>query len=121
MIRTSILATAIALAQPAAAFMAENRLVVAPTGPQGFEVPFRGVSSIPAFWCAAGDYVRRELGLGPATEIYRVSGPRGPGQGVRFSLDPAGARATGLLMLYNDDLGLSAAHARSLCDLETAD
>lgn len=116
MLRTILIAASLVTATQAQAFMAENRLIVIPTGSQDFTVPWRGESAAAEFWCAAGDYVRRELGMPGTTRIYRTSGPRRSGQGVDFSLSPEGAQPTGLLRLFTDSRGVSAAHARMLCD-----
>ena len=111
---------AMAARSPAAAsadFLAENRLVVVP-GPGGtFSVPFRGESGASAFWCAAGDYVIRELNLPRGTRIYRTSEPpRRSGEGIAFSLSPAGAASSTGLATFGTRSSLSASHARFLCD-----
>ncbi len=109
------LAIAAGYVLPAQAFVAENRLIVEPAGESSFNVAYRGQSGAPAFWCAAGDYVVRELGLNQQTRIYRTSSsPRRSGQGMSFSLSPTGARKTGLAIL-GDSSSLSAAHARMFC------
>ncbi|MEQ9039980.1 MAG: hypothetical protein RIE24_16645 [Silicimonas sp.] len=113
------LCATLALALPANAFMARNSLVVEPRADGTFEVPYRGLSGASDFWCAAGDYVFRELGLPPETRIFRVSGPpRRSGQGITFSLSPEGATKTGLFIL-GDNRSVSAAHARQLCEVKT--
>ena len=53
----------LATAVPSHAFMAKNDLVVVALGADTFEVPYRGLSGASDFWCAAGDYVVRELNL----------------------------------------------------------
>lgn len=111
------LAALLMLGTPAHAFLAENGLVVEPAPDGAFEVPYRGLSGASDFWCAAGDYVIRELGRRPDTRIYRLtSPPRRSGQGITFSLASEGARRTGLLT-FGDRRSVSASHARSLCDL----
>ena len=108
----------LATAVPSHAFMAKNDLVVVALGNDTFEVPYRGLSGVSDFWCAAGDYVVRELNLPPATRIYRTSSPpRRAGQGVSFSLSEIGAKKTGLV-LHSGGRGLTAAHARHLCDVK---
>ena len=121
MLKPCLTAAALTLAAltPASAFVAKNSLIVSPTGPDSFEIGFRGKSSTPAFWCAAGDYVVRDLGLSAQTRIYRTSGPRRAGQGMRFSLSGEGAQSTGLLILGKAK-SLSAAHARLLCNARVA-
>ena len=110
-----ILLLALLAATPASAFIAENDLVVRGSGGDRFEVPYRGLSGASAFWCAAGDYVVRELNRPVTTKIYRTSSPpRRAGKGVTFSLSPEGAKRTGLFVLGNPS-GISASFARSLC------
>ena len=111
---------AAAVANPAAAFLARNDLVVEPAGDGStFAVPYRGKSAVQDFWCAAGDYVLRGLNMPRSTRIYRVSEPpRRSGEGITFSLDPArSASRTGLAILGGGDgASLSIAHAQLLCD-----
>ncbi|MCX7889366.1 MAG: hypothetical protein N2422_06490 [Rhodobacteraceae bacterium] len=112
----AILATALAAGTPAQAFTATNGLVVDPSGGDGFAVPWRGESAPSAFWCAAGDYVIRGLGLPPSTRVYRTSPvPRPRGGAVAFALTAEAAVEPGLLVTGSPDRGLSAAHARALC------
>jgi hypothetical protein len=107
---------AVLLTQPALAFVAQNGLVVEPRGESRFEIPYRGLSGDSDFWCAAGDYVLRELSLAPSTRIYRLnSPPRRAGQGITFSLSSEGAKRPGFFILSRDK-GLSASFARSFCD-----
>ena len=116
MIRSAVLIMALsAAATSAPAFIAENDLVVVPGPGTEFTVPWRGVSNTRAFWCAASDYARRELGADGQTRLYRTSGRRAPGEGITFSLSPSGARKTGLLIWGGDSRGLSVAHARTFC------
>ena len=113
-----ILAIALLAATPASAFIAENDLIVRSTGGVTFEVPYRGLSGASAFWCAAGDYVVRELHQPVTTKIYRTSSPpRRAGNGVTFSLSPEGAKRTGLFV-WGNPKGISASFARSLCVIE---
>ena len=103
-------------AGPGKAFVSKNNLLVEPTGRQSFHVPYRGESGIAAFWCAAGDYVVRELGRSNATLIYRTSSlPRRSGQGVDFSLSPERAKPSGLVILGSGK-GVTAGHARGICN-----
>ena len=119
MFRSALTACAfLALALPAQAFIAKNELIVEPRPDGTFEVPYRGLSGASDFWCAAGDYVVRDLGLPAGTRIYRVSSPpRRGGQGVTFSLTPEGATKTGLV-LFGGGRSVSASHARALCDVK---
>ncbi len=108
-----------ALAAPAAAFTSINGLPVRPTGASSFYVPLVSLTSDQAFWCAAGDYVKRGLGLPGRTPIYRLSPPpRKRGQGIEFSLDPAGAaEKTGVTIFSNSGPknSVSATIAYGLC------
>lgn len=105
----------IAIAPTAApAWLAQNGLIVE-SAPGGFEVPYRGLSGARDFWCAAGDYVVRELHLPPDTLIFRTSSPpRRSGQGIRFSLSPEGAKKPGIFLL-SGRRGISAGMARDFC------
>ncbi|MEL7151033.1 MAG: hypothetical protein AAGK71_09880 [Pseudomonadota bacterium] len=99
----------------APAWIAQNDLVVRET-PGGFTVPFRGLSAARDFWCAAGDYVIRELQLPPATTIYRTSSPpRRAGNGISFSLSAENAKRPGLILL-SGRRGVSASFAREMCN-----
>ena len=102
----------------APAWIAQNGLIVEERA-GGFHVPYRGLSGARDFWCAAGDYVIRELNLPPDTLIYRTSSPpRRSGDGIRFSLRPEGAKKPGLLLL-SGKRGVSAALAREFCQALT--
>lgn len=115
MIRALALCAAV-FAAPAQAFVAQNNMTVRSQGDATFYVPYAGRAGTAAFWCAAGDYVVRELGRSNATRIYRISkGFRSSGEGMTFSLSPEGAGKSGLLILSRDQ-GVSAGHARMLCD-----
>ncbi len=106
------------MAPPAAAFTAWNGNAVRESAPGQFEVRWRGgLSGAPEFWCAAGDFVVRGLGLSHATRIWRISPePRRSGAPVRFSLSSEGAVDTGLVILWGDDSSLSASGAKALCE-----
>ena len=120
--RLSVLAVlTLALATPASAFVASNGLIVERQGESTFTVPFRGLSGDSDFWCAAGDYVIRDLGLSSSTRIYRLnSPPRRSGQGITFSLSSEGAKNPGWFILSRD-LGLRASFARSFCAFPETD
>ena len=76
---------AIFVTSQANAFLAENDLIVKATGAETFEVPYRGLSGPSDFWCAAGDYVIRDLKRPADTLIYRTSSPpRRAGRGNVF-------------------------------------
>ena len=118
--RLAVAASAVAAclaALPAQAFVASNGLLVQRVNETDFFVPVRGRPGATSFWCAAGDFVIRELGQPATTPLYRVSPPpRRAGEGVSFSLSPEGATdRTGLLLLGDRDASLSAGHAQALC------
>lgn len=119
MLRPILAAAALLVAAlPAQAFIARNGLVVEARPNGSFEIPYRGLSGASDFWCAAGDYVVRDLGLPPETRIFRLSSPpRRGGQGVTFSLSSDGATKTGLILL-GGGRSISASHARALCDAQ---
>ena len=105
-----------ALATPAAAFTAQNGLVVRADGSDAFDVAWTGPSGAPDFWCAAGDFAIRGLNLPTATRIFRYDAPRRKGgEGIRFGLDESRAQPTGLLRLQGGR-GLTAAYARRFCE-----
>jgi hypothetical protein len=120
LLRSLILATSLAAASPASAFIAINGLPVQPTGGESFYVPLVSLTSDQAFWCAAGDFVKRGLGLPGRTPIYRLSPPpRKAGKGIEFSLNPAGAAAkTGVTIFSNSGPknSVSASIAYQLCE-----
>ena len=57
------------------AWQAENRHFVNPISDTVFEVVGRSGSGGPEFWCAAGDYARRAIGVAATQRIYVVRGP----------------------------------------------
>ena len=116
--RLTAVLLALALATPAAAFTAQNGLIVQPDGPDRFNVPYLGRSGPADFWCAAGDYAVRKLRLLPNQRIYRLSEPpRRSGEGISFSVRADGAASTtGLLVLGARGGGLSVGMAQSLCE-----
>lgn len=109
---------ALSLAAPAAAFTAQNGLIVESRGADGFTVPWRGKSGPADFWCAAGDYAIRVLHLDPTAVIYRASEPpRRAGEPMAFTLNPDhAAGSTGLFTLFQKGGGLTVGHAQSLCE-----
>ena len=120
MFKPTIASAAFALAilpGAASAFFAQNGLTVRGTGEGSFTVPFQGSPAIRDFWCAAGDYVVRDLHLPHNTRIYRLTPkPRKSGQGIDFSLSSDGAQPSGLIRFFGKDEGLSAAAARHFCE-----
>ena len=117
MIRILVLTFSIfGLSTTAQAFIASNGLLVEDAAGGDFRVPYRGLSAASDFWCAAGDYVVRDLGLPPDTRVFRTSSPpRRGGDGMTFSLSPSNAKKSGL-GLFSNSRGLTAAHARQLCN-----
>ncbi len=111
-------AATLALATPAAAWMASNSLPVRDLGVGQIEVVARpGMSAAMAF-CAAGEYARRVLGLSAETRLWRASPiPRRSGESMIFSTTPTAAPGkTGLVMLTDDDGSLTVSFASALCD-----
>jgi len=75
---------------PAGAFTARNGMTVAQTGPAEITVGHDMRRTDTDYWCAAGDYAQRVLGLPGRTRIWRATPkPRKAGQGIVFTLDPA--------------------------------
>lgn len=118
MTRLPSLAAALAFgfaALPAQAFIAQNDMIVHSEG-MGFHVEFKAGVGASDYWCAAGDYVIRDLGLARSTRIWRVSPPpRRAGEGISFTLSPEGAAASTGLAVWPDTGGLPAHHAQALC------
>ncbi|MFN6952631.1 MAG: hypothetical protein ACK4NE_08600 [Albidovulum sp.] len=105
-------------AMPAAAYTAQNGLIVQAEGADTFFVPWRGKAGAADFWCAAGDYAVQALRLPVTTMVFRVSEPpRRSGDGVRFTLraDQA-ATSSGLALHWPGGPGLTAGSAQSLCE-----
>ncbi len=112
-------AGAASAAVPASWFRAVNGMWVQPETPRKFYVGRGTRGGDDYFWCAAGDYVMRNLRLPGSTPIFRLSPPpRRAGQGVWFSLDPEGASArTGVTTLLSSGPAnsVSANAAKSFC------
>ena len=117
------LALAMLLAAPAQAFVAPNRLPVQPTGsdPTTFTVGYRGTANGDIdFWCAAGANANSRLSAASTARIYRISPPpRRAGQGITFSMSPAGAAgSTGLATIGGSgDGSMTVAAARQQCQV----
>lgn len=102
-------------ALPAAAFRAQNGMIVDRVDPATFAVRWSGRSGAPGFWCAAGDYAMHVLNAPGNVRIYRYDAPgRRQGEGITFGLDPARAQSPGLGRLQGGD-GVLAVHARQFC------
>ena len=90
MFKFALVATTLALAFPAPALANPYRLTVTQTGPKDFTVTYKANAKPTDYWCAAGLYAARTLGLGDLARVYRMSPPhQHVGQGVSFTLDPA--------------------------------
>jgi hypothetical protein len=115
------LVAAMLLGLPAHAFVASNRLPVQATGPDSFEVQHRGSARGDIdYWCAAGEYAKSQLRAAGTARIYRISPPpRRSGQGITFSMNPAGAAdRTGLATIGGSgDGSMSVAAARNQCEV----
>lgn len=88
--RLMILAPLLFLPMPVAAFTAQNGMTAAQIGPTEIAVAHDVRRDDTDYWCAAGDFARRVLGQPGNTRIWRATPkPRGAGQGIVFTLDPA--------------------------------
>lgn len=80
----------LALPLPAAAFTAKNGMTAAQVGPTEIAVPFASGRADTSYWCAAGDFAERAMGLPGKTRMWRATPqPRKAGLGIVFTLDPA--------------------------------
>ncbi|SLN30790.1 hypothetical protein PSA7680_01477 [Pseudoruegeria aquimaris] len=77
-------------------FLSQNSLQVLPNParPVDFEVLKQAPNGASDYWCAAGDYVMRRLGVSPTARVYlrKPSGPaefRSGRQSVGFTVDPS--------------------------------
>lgn len=78
------------LALPAEAFTAQNGMTARRAGPTEIAVDHDVRRQDTDYWCAAGDFAQRALGLPGGTRLWRASPkPRKAGQGILFTLDPA--------------------------------
>ena len=113
----SILLGATAIAAPAQAWVASNGFVVQRIDDMRFQVNSRGRLGPSNAWCAAGDYVIKNLGLPFATPIWRASPtPQRGGEPIVFTLVPSEQHyETGLAQIGNDTGSVSASLAQQLC------
>ena len=78
------------IATPADAFIARNGMRAAQSGPSQITVAWSSGRSDTDYWCAAGDFAQRVLDLPVGTRLWRATPkPRGAGEGIVFTLDPA--------------------------------
>lgn len=89
---------AVMLPMPAAGFLAQNGMRVAQLTPTEIAVIPRARRDNTDYWCAAGDFAQRALGLPGQTRLWRATPKPAPaGQPVIFTLDAAnGAEGAGL-------------------------
>jgi hypothetical protein len=99
----------------ASAWTAANGMTVTSDGARSFVVaPRGGMSNSTDYWCAAGDFAVRRLGLRPSTRLFRMT-PGSGSKGVRFSLDEQGSVPSGVTVFGSKDSGLSASLAQVYC------
>lgn len=93
-----LLILALLLPAPAAAFTAQNGMTALETAPAEITVLHDVRRADTDYWCAAGDFAQRALGLPGKTRIWRASPkPRRAGEGIVFTLDPQkAAKGAGL-------------------------
>lgn len=107
----------------APAWQADNLHTVNPLPGGAFEVIGEPGSAGPDFWCAAGDYAIRVLGVESTQRIYIVRGRGAPETSdrkaaVQFALSPANGpdpRQRLFLSMRRVGDNLSAAFARNYC------
>ena len=107
----------------AGAWQADNLHTVNPLPGGVFEVIGEPGSAGPDFWCAAGDYATRVLGVAGTRRIYIVRGRGAPQTsdrkvGVQFALSPASGADPGqsvFLSMRRVGDNLSAVFARNYC------
>lgn len=88
--RTFTLALFLTLPLPALAFTAQNGMTARQIGPTEIAVPFEGWARDTDYWCAAGDFAERGLGVAGKTRLWRATAkPRRSGEGIVFTFDPA--------------------------------
>ena len=113
----------LAIPGTALAWTAANGSAVIPVSADRFEVINRASSRAPDYWCGAGDYAIRVLGVGPARRIYtwRGLGPSvtRPGRkAMQFALAPPDGADTSTplsLSLHRVGDNLNASMAQNYC------
>lgn len=80
----------LALPLPANAFTARNGMDARQVDATDIAVAFQSGSVDTDYWCAAGDLAQRVMNQPVGTRLWRASPkPRGSGEGILFTLDPA--------------------------------
>lgn len=88
--RMMMILASLLLPLPATAFMAQNGMIAAQVGPTEIAVEYRARRHDTEYWCAAGDFAQRAMGVANTTRMWRASPkPRRAGVGIVFTLDPA--------------------------------
>lgn len=102
---------------PALAWRSSNGFIVNRTGELQFEVQSRGGLGPSNAWCAAGDFVIRNLGLPTNTRIWRASPPpQKAGKPILFTLSPEDRHyATGLAQIGGSGAAMTAGLAQQIC------
>lgn len=96
MIRLALILTAALAVTPASAFTARNGMQVAQTANGQIYVDDPAPVTETDYWCAAGDFVTRGLGLSSKTRVWRASPkPRKRAMGITFTLNEAEKAANG--------------------------
>jgi hypothetical protein len=139
MMRTfAFLAATLALATPAFAYPVtvypvtvmlgpwQYGMVVTQTGPQDFYVNYKANRKPTDYWCAAGYYATQYMHSGNLARVYRASYPPDRvGQGISFTLDPAGSvGVTGLSVFggkHDGGMNANGAFGEFCIDLDPLD
>ena len=88
--RLMVLAPLLLLPMPVSAFTTQNGMTATQISPTEIAVAHDVRRDDTDYWCAAGDFASRALGLAGQTRIWRATPkPRGAGEGIIFTLDPA--------------------------------
>ncbi|MEP2783000.1 MAG: hypothetical protein ABJO67_18120 [Pseudoruegeria sp.] len=113
-------------------FISQDSLQVlpSPTNPADFEVLQKAPNGATDYWCAAGEYARRKLGVGSTDKVY-LRKPSGPSEfrvgrsSVGYTVQPSpdvqqagvagGQRFTKSMSRVGENWG--AESARSVCEL----
>ena len=116
--RLALLLVLLSIPFEAAAFRADNRVEVTPSG-QDFIVQEGGGFGARGMWCAAADYALDVLGAPATARVYVTQPRRTPRDPVAFSLDPGTIRPTSFMIvgtsLRQPGANLLVGHAMSFC------